>query len=64
MTVATGNYEYMHIYTHSNTYPEPLRPFNFLKEILLKKGDAPLAQTKSSAEKKGVNMHPSPPHEL
>lgn len=63
MAVATGNYEYMHIYTH----PEPLRPFNFLKEILLKKCDAPLlalARTKSSAAKKGVNVHPSPPHEL
>lgn len=36
MTVATGNYEYMHIYIHSNMHPEPLRPFNFFKKILFK----------------------------
>lgn len=46
---------------HTQTHADPLKPFNFSKKILLEKGEA---QTKSSAAKKGMNVHSSTSHGL
>lgn len=66
ITVATGNYEQMHACTHFQIHPDPLKPFNFWKEILIERGNVPVpvhTPTKSSAARKGVSAHPGTSHE-